>query len=282
MAAPHTMNETPNSCGASHSTHNDSSGSDTVPCAPCHSANGSPRSSMAYADVDTQGGPSRKPMPITMSVATLDPTLLFPMPLDLDIQDLPSSSWAAQSAPNSSGLERTIDVRQPASEGVQNPAVSTLSKRLLKAVPPLSKVVDMPLALASSPMGASPASFAKQIVTASPFAPDAEIRSEGAANSDLESGQYQSAPSDGKRHTMASLSCPIGIRDTHESLWGVMQGRSPTLRKPSVASVESVYFSAASSVSGEEGNDDADASHTAVTPQRQGTGNIQNVKLFIV
>ena len=175
MDAPHALNETWNNFEAFHTTHNESSGSDTVPCAPCHAANGSFRSPMAFAGVGTQDGSSRQPTPTTMSVATLDPSLLFPIHLDLDLQDLSSSSRAAESAPNSSGLERTIEVRQAASGGVQNPAVATLGKRLLKAVPPL--------VLASSPMGASPVSFAKQIVTASPFSSDAEKGSEDAANS---------------------------------------------------------------------------------------------------
>jgi hypothetical protein len=273
MDAPHALNETWNNFEASHKTDNESSGSDTAPCAPCHSADGSFRSPVAFAGAGTQDGSSWRPTPTTMSVATLDPSLLSPIHLDLDLQDLSSSSRAAESAPNSSGLERTVEVRQAASGGVQNPAAETLGKRLLKAVPPLM--------LASSPMGASPVSFAKQIVTASPFSSDAEKGSEDAANSgqDSEIGRCQIAPSSSRSLSAALSPSPIGIRDTHESLRDIIRGQAPYLRRQST---ESVYFSAASSAERDEGNDDADASYTAVTPQSQGTGVTRDVKLFIV
>ena len=245
MAASHTMNTTmaedkptrrwhiPEMCDSTQVGDSPLSASPT--CAPCHSANVSHRSYTASA---VGGAQDESPLqPPAMSGATLQSGLVFPIHLS-------SCPRTVKSAPNSAMLE-----------GVE-PVLSapTMRKGMLKDVLHLSQRFPS----SSSPMGASPNSFTRQIQAA----PPSEIDPWEAARLDLQSGQVSllrsSSSSSNRRRSVTSVKStahPLKVPGIHVSLQDIAKGHTSPRRL--LASPESVYFSAESSV--EDDGDDVDA-----------------------
>ena len=249
MAASHTMNTTMAEDKATRRWHipemcdltevGDSPLGASSTCAPCHSANDSHRSYTASA---VGGAQDESPLqPPAMSGATLQSSLVFPTHLS-------SSPRTVKSAPNSAMWE-----------GIES-VLSAPTMRKGMHTEDVLHLIEARFPSSSSPMGAPPNSFTRQIKAALP----SEIDPWEAARLDLQSGQVtllrsSNSSSSNRRRSVTSVKStahPLKVPGTYVSLQDIAKGHTSP-RRLLAASPESVYFSAESSV--EDDGDDVDA-----------------------